>query len=170
MSNFRKRRKKRVSPISAGSNVSVWLCAHPESVSNKRPHLITESVPLPKEKSPPSSTPQWLCSHTEEREVLEIPSKLAEHPCQVEKMDQDEPPLSPSLYNPKRKYKHSLRSLKSPHAKEEEEKEEDSSFELPLTPVFTEDLMFSNYDWGLGDSPSSGECVPPATIQFSDEI
>ena len=84
--------------------------------------------------------------------------------------EETEPPLSPSLYHPKKKYigKGVLISKKDIHqAENEEPSSSHSSIYPPSTLVFTEDLMFSNFDWGVrsGDVNS-----PPSTIQFSDDF
>ena len=120
----------------------------------------------------PSTPPQWLCAHPEAQKNINKKGKCSPAnslpPVVVTEVPR---PSSPSLYHPKKSYsqRRKLSKIKVKVVEEVKEvKEEEATCCKPPSPlVFTEDL-YSNYDWGLGDSPS-GE-FPPPPIQFSDEM
>ena len=165
----KKRRKS--SHRSSSSTAGQWLCAHPEAQKNIEKKLSSKVMPspvIPKMPClpfvPPPVVPK-ISSSCDLNVAWQGPQSDLLPNSNLFETEEIEDEESQSLYHPKLSYRKRKKVIKVVR----EVKEEEAACLKPPSPlVFTEDLLYSNYDWGLGDSPS-GE-FPPPTIQFSDEM
>lgn len=150
----RKERSRKRTPTP--STASKWLCAHPPA---KKITNLSES------ESPTSIIPQLERGAESKPEPLKLETLGVPYLDAVDNDGPDEETLSPGVYHPKKSYLQGY--FKRSNRKVLQEIQLEESISLPSTIVFTEDILYSNYDWGVGNTSVNS---PPQTLIFSDEI
>ena len=118
---------------------------------------------------------KWLCAHPEAQKGHQHPATItiSKVDATISKVDatitmskvdaaENDQPLSPSLYHPKKCYFQGFwKSRKKDTKVIKVEEDSETCLKPPSQLVFTEDLLYSNFDWGLGESPLFVNSPPP---------